>query len=535
VRVNGREQSADLSAAAPGEVVLRFNEFEAAANLNRALSLYFPLAAIALLFFVLTVLLVDWRGAPAHRPLRRGAWLAYALPMLAVWGVYFATFFPAGMSQDSFGQWQQVLSGHFDDWAPAFHTLLIWLASRLWRSPAAFIAVQILGFSLTVAWGIGGLRRYGLPGWAAWLVSAVFALLPANGVMAITLWKDIPYAISVLALTVATLQVVLSQGEWLRHKGHLALLWLVLLGVSMFRHNGLPLAAGVLVLLLIFFWRQRRAVLAVALLLAAGYGAIKGPLYDLLQVDRSSSTLGNTLLLHHIDAHVQAGTPLSEEERSYLNALYPLGGDEALAQGEDEASAQGWPYACCSVNAIYFDPGFNQELFARSGAETLHVFLDILWRNPMVNLQHMVCSSGMYWEIPQTRCYLYKFTLMIDLESNFVHWMNANDLGMAEDSQLPGMVLPLARVVDWSTREPLYPFAWRPAFYMLLAFYAAAVFAMRQGQALTLLVAAPAFLQTGIGAVINLAQDYRYQYSIVLVGLLFLALLCTPARQAEQS
>ncbi|NMB87900.1 MAG: hypothetical protein GYA17_06045, partial [Chloroflexi bacterium] len=93
----------------------------------------------------------------------------------------------------------------------------------------------------------------------------------------------------------------------------------------------------------------------------------------------------------------------------------------------------------------------------------------------------------------------------------------------------------LARVVDWSTREPLYPFAWRPAFYMLLAFYAAAVFAMRQGQALTLLVAAPAFLQTGIGAVINLAQDYRYQYSIVLVGLLFLALLCTPARQAEQS
>ena len=170
-----------------------------------------------ILFLVLTLLLagVQLKSAPAVKR-KRGYWLIYALPMAAVWGIYLLAFFPGMMSTDSAIQWKQVISGKFNDLHPVFHTLFIWLITRLWFSPATVALFQILSLSLTIGWGISILDEQGLPTWASWILAVIFAVSPVNAGLVITIWKDIPFSTCLLLLSLLILKVVFSNGEFLK-------------------------------------------------------------------------------------------------------------------------------------------------------------------------------------------------------------------------------------------------------------------------------------------------------------------------------
>lgn len=479
-----------------------------------------PFFTIGLLVFIPSIFLVDTRWA-INKSARRSSWLLYMLPMVLGWGVYLATFFPGGISPDTISQWSQVLSGKINDWAPAIHTIIMWLLSQIWLSPAIVGIAQILSLSFVIAWGLGSLNKYGLPGWSAWLISILFALMPTHGIMVITLWKDIPYAISMLALNIVVINIIFSKGDWLKSKRHILVFGVILVGTSLFRHNGLPVAIGMALLLLIFFWKRRYAILWASLVFVLGYLGIRGPLYDILKVDRTSGTsLGNTLLLHHIAAHVQAGTYFTDEERTYLDELYPL--------------KNGWPYDCCSVNTVYYTEKFNGSLFAKTSSKVQTIFINTILRNPFVNLKHLSCSSVMYWELPQQDCYLYTTTISGD--NGEIHWIEVrnNTIGLSEASVLPFLVKPLYTLYAFVSNRNLYIFFWRPAFFMCLVFYSVLIFTIRRKKAIYLFLAAPALLQSAFGAIVNLAQDFRYQYSVVLIGVFLLSLFFFPAHEENE-
>ena len=199
--------------------------------------------------------------------------------MITVWGIYLLTFWPGMMSTDSNVQWQQVITGIFSDAHPVFHTLFIWLITRLWFTPAAVAIVQILSLSLTTAWGISLLDEQGLP-WAAWTLVALFALSPANGDMVIILWKDIPYSTSLFLLSLMILKIVFSQGKWLAKRSTWVWLALVSLCVASFRHNGLPIPFLTLPILILVYKKWWKPLVSSLVLFFALYLLIHGPLYN---------------------------------------------------------------------------------------------------------------------------------------------------------------------------------------------------------------------------------------------------------------
>ena len=152
-----------------------------------------------------------WRTALAECLL---PW-AYGLPLLLAGGGYLVVFQPALMSNDSLGQWWQMLSGGYTDVAPAFHTMTNWLITRIWFSPAAVAWTQLLAMSLVVACTLAHLRRWGLTRAWAWAASVLVAAMPAAGILSITLWKDIPYTIAFLVLALWVLEIIQSRGRWL--------------------------------------------------------------------------------------------------------------------------------------------------------------------------------------------------------------------------------------------------------------------------------------------------------------------------------
>ena len=112
---------------------------------------------------------------------------------------YLRVFRPALMSNDSLGQWAQMLSGEYTDIAPAFHTMTNWLMTRIWFSPAAIAWTQLMAMSLVVAWTLKRLRQWGLArGLGLGSELARRGSCRRRASFTITLWKDIPYTIAFL-------------------------------------------------------------------------------------------------------------------------------------------------------------------------------------------------------------------------------------------------------------------------------------------------------------------------------------------------
>ena len=141
--------------------------------------------------------------------------LRYAPPCIGIWALYLVAFWPGLMSQDSIAQWEQVAKNSFANNYPSFHTLTNWLITRVWLSPAAIAAAQIIALAVIFSLTMVELGRWGIASRVRAYVTAVFCLSPVNGMMAVSLWKDIPYTCAMLGLFTVLLRSVRSEGRWL--------------------------------------------------------------------------------------------------------------------------------------------------------------------------------------------------------------------------------------------------------------------------------------------------------------------------------
>jgi hypothetical protein len=393
--------------------------------------------ATSFLFLLGTVVFLTSQIETKPYSIKRGYfWLVYTLPMIFVWGIYLLTFFPGMMSPDSNDQWNQVLTGQFNDTHPVFHTLSMWLVTRLWLSPASVVIAQILFLSLTVAWGIRLLEEHGFPRWAVWLLSAIFALAPLNANMVLVLWKDIPYSTSLFLFSLMILKIVLSDGKWLEKRLSWVWLGLVSLCVASFRHNGLPIPFISLLVLLIFYRKWWKPLIETLVLTTILYGLIHGSLYQALNVGQRQLGFVQDIMLHHISAHISTGQSLSPEDQALADSILP----------RDQ-----WKYNPCTALSIMHAPGYTDLRTSIQGPAIQKLFLDLALREPRVELQHILTVTSILWRSPgfcgSTTLFPYTSTLWIDpgLKKN------------AENSLVPALTIPFSDFLYIYGLESLQP------------------------------------------------------------------------------
>jgi hypothetical protein len=158
---------------------------------------------------------------------------------------WMASAWPAVMTADSFDSWNQLQTNSYSDWHPVAFTLYIKVVSLNGMTPGLVSCFQLVLFSYTF------FRLFKLlkPEWKLSrqlnLVSAMM-VLPFFGNMAVTLWKDVPYAIfSVLGL------VLIAEGIKLGSRGNIFGIALTAVG-STFRHEGIFVLSLTLFFLLIY-------------------------------------------------------------------------------------------------------------------------------------------------------------------------------------------------------------------------------------------------------------------------------------------
>ncbi len=416
-------------------------------------------------------------------------------------------------------QWAQMLSFQFDDIHPVLYTILLWALTRVWYSPASVAIFQIAFLSFSIAWGVKVLDENGLPRWASWLVVGLFALSPINGELVITLWKDIPYAAAFLLLSVLALKIVFSNGEWLNHKTTPIIISVVSLFVILMRHNGFPVPL-ILIFSLFLLYRNHWKALLQALVLTIGvWMIIQFPLFTILKVERNNG-IKQHIFLHHIAAHISNGGALSRPEQIILDQIIPL---------------ENWSYDCCTVNRTIQSIGFSEEKADENKKAIQKIAASLALKEPKIDIDHMLCSSSIIWSIP-AKCEARMF-----LPISKHQWI-AKTIPIAsikENSKLPILVPWLVNLLIEIKENPDFSLMITPALYLLIGLYCIVFSAIRLKELRILLFGVPTITQTAVLLVVNISNEFRYQYPIYLIAIYSIGLvilsLCSPIpfRQKE--
>lgn len=279
--------------------------------------------------------------------------LAAFVLAVGVFGCSFAACYPGGVNYDVSNQWRQVHSGEFNNWHPLMHTLLIWMITRLADSYPFVLLVQIAAFSAALAYLTAVLHKRGVPAWLALGCEGLVTLTPLVRNTLMYAGKDNAMAIGVLLLTTWTVEILYSNGEWLKKTPHWLLFGGMLAIKTLLRHNAM-LWTYVLIACIFFCFKacRKHAALAAAVM-AALLVLIQGPLFGALNVVYPDNFVDESMGIPMTilgDVKVTEPDKLDEETTAFL---------ATLATDEEWQSI----YRLHNYNSIKFT--FDREYVAR--------------------------------------------------------------------------------------------------------------------------------------------------------------------------
>lgn len=513
VVANGKSQVIDLYSAGPGNTT---RSLHVIGDANPHLWMQFPdrtlkqrvvqlldALLIALALYSLHLWLTSTPRTPSDSlaPLWRGS-LRYALPAWTVSACLLMVFWPGVMSNDSIDQWHMAAAGITSDWHPTYHTLFIAAARKVWDSPAFIAMLQAGALGLSTGYLIAVLERATrTPAAVAHFASWCCALMPVVAFSSVTLWKDVPYAASVVAISAALVSLVVLGRPRLSHPLTFASALAILLVCMLFRHNGPPVAAATLLAVFALSKANRKAVAVLGLAAIGMTMVLKGPVTDAIGVPRSNVAF--TLYSHHIAAHLESGAiPRTAESKALLRQIVK--------------ERETWPYSCGLIDVTIFNPAFDRNVAARHSNELRDTWLRMASEDPIAELKHLACVSSLVWLMDESgQSPLYEAGVSIRSSDDQLTWVEKGP-EVQQASLAPRAAEYLG---DWLQLTRQFNLLWRPAAWLYLLLFAVWVAVRRTGDWRIALIAAPILVHSMVLAVANVAQDPRYQLIVFIVAL----------------
>ena len=428
--------------------------------------------------------------------LNQFSFLKYWVVIVFVWGVFLMAFYPGIMTSDTMDQWNQMLTGIYNDHHPAFHTFTIWLLTRVSLSPTTVAVSQILFLGFVAAKWFEFFERICLSKWIIWISLFLFSLSPVNGTMVITLWKDILFSISVLAITLFLVKIVFSRGSWIHSWKSKILLGLVSAFILLFRHDGLPIGVGVLGSVFLLFPKKFKHWIVVYVIFAGFYFGVRGPLYEAVGVQRSTSLAESSLSLYSIAGYAKNDSQASQFIQSF-KIISPNWNCNIADQINPEWRATDLDYTISPIQSM----------------------TNLISRMPRVLIYFYRCTRSMEWIVwdPNGE--------MRDA-SNMTEFIVTNPFGIVHDSKIPWLRDIIADWVLNTSRNPsINWFTWRPALFLYINLFVTLTLILRNRSFKFNLISLPIVFQSITFSLIFANPNFRYHYPVLLVSLISWPLL----------
>ena len=162
----------------------------------------------------------------------------FVLVSLFFFSLWLLAFYPAIMTADSIGSWEQILKNSFSNWHPYVFTFYIKFLKIFYNSPASIGFFQLIVSSFLGSYIFYFLFNESRKKWTVIFSFFLFIFSVPIGLYNITIWKDIIFAHLVVMWGFIFFFLIKNKINNLSNS-YLIILSLLLFFTSTVRHNGI--------------------------------------------------------------------------------------------------------------------------------------------------------------------------------------------------------------------------------------------------------------------------------------------------------
>ena len=316
----------------------------------------------------------------------------YWVIIFALYIPYFLTYYPGNITSDAFSQITQsigigVLSNHH----PLFHTFVIGIFANLGGlfenyniGIALYSIAQMLALSGIFAYTVYYMAKKEVPLSLRVITLIFYALYPVHALYSITMWKDIPFAISMLLFTIFITEIVTNKEKFFESKANLLLFAISILLVLLFRNNGIYVVILTAPFIFVFARKYYKQLIVVFVSVLLIYSALwKGLIFNILKVQEGSIVEALSIPLQQIARVVnEHSDELTEEEMDTINKFWKI---DNLGEIYDPRLSDNVKWA------------IDDKILSDNKGEFIKLWLGLFIKYPITYVESFLCNSYGYW------------------------------------------------------------------------------------------------------------------------------------------
>lgn len=309
----------------------------------------------------------------------------YILLYSTVIFIYFIAYYPGIMVVDSVNQWNQIHHAYpWNNWHPIGHTAVLWLTSKIWDNPASFVILQSIVYVTLFSYFATLLKQYSGKKWVGYLFFVLTAIVPFFPLQAMILVKDTLFTYAFVFFGLALFQTVRTHGQWLHKPLAFVFTLLSVMGISLWRSNGIPIVIVMCLLTIIILGIKKYWRLIIIMVIAIiSYFVINGPIITNFHVFEPSKTESYGMLIQVDAGIIHDKGSLNLQQQQYFSKLM---------NNKNIAS-----YQPTNIDAIKFGPGFDAKLLNNDTGKFKKESISLIKSNKIKALKAYKAQTAILW------------------------------------------------------------------------------------------------------------------------------------------
>lgn len=270
----------------------------------------------------------------------------------------------------------QNLHGMYD-WHPAFYCMVLRVIEEVWNSTYAVIIVQYFFWAYVVIELLLYLRKKGFSDKVLILASVFFGFNAGNFIHLNTIWKDVPYTLSLFWVFVIVAKLSIDFEEY-KGKWYIYLeLVVALVGTFFYRKNGIVSFVIVAFVLFLFLRKNKKLVLSllISIMLIC---VVKGPIYTHFEIEDP----GVRGIYHGLGQDIlgayYSGEEVSESTLQMINMMTTYNNAEY------------------SYNPTWSNQNYDVEIKPKT---FILNYIDTFVKNPLTMIRAVIAREDAMWDI----------------------------------------------------------------------------------------------------------------------------------------
>lgn len=320
-------------------------------------------------------------------------WLIISAVLFISWLPYFLMNYPGFLTIDSYSTIKQNFFGQeITNHHPILFTLFVGACMRLGLvfgdyvvGVAFFSIIQMCITALVLSREIIWINsKISNCYFHKAIIFAFFAYNPLIAKYSLTMWKDILFALWLLAYIMILFEIVESDGEWLKKISRQILFVIIGLLIILGRNNGIYILVFVSLFTVICLKNCRKYILALSLCSIIIGLVIQGPVYRSMGWETTESVEAFAIPLQQISYTICENGEITEEQKKFVEQLLDI----------DEIKKSYNPY---TVDPIKFNDNFNNEFLDRNKMEFIKIWMEMLPHNLELYIKAYLYETAGYW------------------------------------------------------------------------------------------------------------------------------------------